>query len=61
LNGVREPATQDLGYMPAFKYALNDAQIAELATYMRSRFAPGEAAWGSLPADIARLRKAASD
>ena len=61
LNGVREPATQDIGYMPAFKYALNDAQIAELASYMRSRHAPGEAAWRNLPAEIARLRKASSD
>ena len=61
LNGVREPATQDVGYMPAFKYALSDLQIAELASYMRSRYAPGQAAWNNLPADIARLRKAASD
>ena len=61
LNGVREPATQDIGYMPAFKYALSDTQITELATYMRSRFAPSQAAWNNLPADIARLRKAASD
>ena len=61
LNGVREPATQDIGYMPAFKYALNDAQIAELANYMRSRYAPGKAAWPDLLADIARLRNASSD
>ncbi len=61
LHGIREPATQDIGYMPAFQYALNDAQIAELASYMRSRYAPGEAAWSNLPADIARLRKAAAD
>lgn len=61
LNGVREPATKDIGYMPAFKYALSDAQIAELATYMRSRYAPGQPAWRNLPADIARLRKAATD
>ena len=58
LNGVREPATQDIGYMPAFKYALSNAQIAELVTYMRSRYAPTESAWNNLPADIARLRKA---
>ena len=61
LNGVREPATQDIGFMPAFKYALSDAQIAELASYMRSRYAPGKATWVDLPADIARLRKAATD
>ena len=61
LNGVREPATQDIGFMPAFRYALSDAQIAELASYMRGRYAPSEAAWRNLPADIARLRKAAID
>jgi len=61
LNGVREPATHEIGFMPAFKYALSDAQIAELATYMRSRYAPDEAVWPDLPAEIARLRKASSD
>jgi len=61
LNGLREPATQDIGFMPAFKYALSDTQIAELVSYMRSRYAPGEAAWPNLPAEIARLRKTASD
>ena len=61
LNGVQEPATRDIGYMPAFKYVLSDAQIAELVNYMRSRYAPSEAAWRNLPADIARLRKVSSD
>jgi nicotinate dehydrogenase subunit B len=61
LHGVREPATQDIGFMPAFKYALSDAQIEELVSYMRSRYAPGEAAWRNLPTDIARLRQAAAD
>ena len=61
LHGVQDPATQEIGYMPAFKYALNDAQIAELANYMRSRYAPGEAAWSNLPADIVRLRKVSGD
>ena len=61
LNGLRDPATQDIGFMPAFKYALSDSQIAELAGYMRSRYAPAEPAWTNLPADIARLRKTASD
>ena len=61
LNGLREPATQDIGFMPAFKYALNDAQIEELASYMRSRYAPGQPAWSNLRAEIARLRKIPSD
>ena len=61
LHGVREPATQDLGFMPAFKYALSDAQIEELISYMRSRYAPAKAAWRHLSTEIARLRQAAAD
>ena len=45
LDGVREPASRDIGFMPAFREALDDAQIAELAGYMRARFAPQEPAW----------------
>ncbi|HEY2254556.1 MAG TPA: molybdopterin cofactor-binding domain-containing protein, partial [Variovorax sp.] len=58
LDGVREPASRDIGFMPAFRDALDDAQIAELAGYMRSRFAPQEAAWADLPREVARLRAA---
>jgi nicotinate dehydrogenase subunit B len=28
LDGIREPATRDIGFMPAFRHALDDAQIA---------------------------------
>src|SRR5690606_26141278 len=45
LEGVREPATRDIGYMPAFGEALDDHQIAELAGYMRARFAPDAPPW----------------
>ena len=41
--------------------ALPDAEIAELANYMRNRYAPSEAAWRNVPADIARFRKASSN
>ncbi|MDQ7957098.1 MAG: c-type cytochrome, partial [Pseudomonadota bacterium] len=58
LDGVREPATKDLGFMPAFREALSDAQIAELAGYMRARFAPQAAPWADLPAQVARVRAA---
>jgi len=58
LDGVREPATQDLGFMPAFRDALSDAQIAELAGYMRARFAPQAAPWSDLAAQVARVRAA---
>ncbi len=58
VNGIREPASRDIGFMPAFGQALSDAQITELAGYMRQRFAPGRAAWGDLPAALARVRAA---
>jgi nicotinate dehydrogenase subunit B len=56
LDGVREPAGRDIGFMPAFRDALDDAQIAELAGYMRARFAPQEPAWQDLPQAVARIR-----
>jgi nicotinate dehydrogenase subunit B len=56
LDGIAHPATRDLGFMPAFRHALNDRQIAELAAYMRERFAPSKPAWNGLEAEVARIR-----
>lgn len=56
LDGIREPVSAQVGFMPAFRHSLSDAQIAELAAYMRSRYAPGQAAWEDLPATVSRLR-----
>ncbi|RUR71225.1 c-type cytochrome [Variovorax guangxiensis] len=58
LDGVRHPATQELGFMPAFRDALDDTQIAELAGYMRQRFAPQRPQWENLEAQAARVRAA---
>lgn len=58
LDGIRTPATAEIGFMPAFRHSLDDAQIAELAGYMRSRYAAGQAAWKDLPAAVSRLRAA---
>ncbi|RST52499.1 molybdopterin cofactor-binding domain-containing protein [Variovorax sp. DXTD-1] len=58
LDGVRAPASRDIGFMPAFREALDDRQIAELAGYMRARFAPQEPAWTDLQAQVARVRAA---
>jgi nicotinate dehydrogenase subunit B len=60
LDGIRESASKDIGFMPAFRHHLSDAQIEELATYMRARFAPGQPPWRDLPATIARVRASAS-
>ncbi len=59
LEGIQEPATKDIGFMPAFRHHLSDAQVAELAAWMRQRFAPGKAAWVDLEAASARVRAAA--
>jgi nicotinate dehydrogenase subunit B len=42
--------------MPAFRHALDDAQVAQLAAWMRQRFAPGEPAWQELREASARVR-----
>jgi len=59
LHGVREPATPELGFMPAFDQALSDTQIVELAGWLRQRYAPGQPAWADLPGALARLRAGA--
>ena len=59
LEGIREPATKDIGFMPAFRHNLNDEQVAQLAAWMRQRFAPGKPAWRELEAASARVRAAA--
>jgi nicotinate dehydrogenase subunit B len=61
LEGIAEPASRDIGFMPSFRHSLNDAQIAELAAYMRQRFAPDKPAWENLPAAVARVRAAVGE
>ena len=56
LDGIREPATRDIGFMPAFRHALDDRQIAEIAAAMRQRFAPDQPAWRDLELEVARVR-----
>ncbi|MDB6145047.1 MAG: aldehyde dehydrogenase, partial [Pseudomonas sp.] len=56
LQGIATPATPDLGYMPGFKDSLSNTQIAELAAYLRSRFASAEPAWQGLTEKVAHLR-----
>ncbi|MCC6868953.1 MAG: c-type cytochrome, partial [Burkholderiales bacterium] len=56
LEGVREPATAEIGFMPAFRDALSDRQVAVLAAYLRARFAPGTPPWPDLPSAAARVR-----
>jgi nicotinate dehydrogenase subunit B len=59
LHGVMEPASSDLGYMPAFKDHLSGDQIAELVAYLRQQFAPGKPAWTDIRTSVARIRASA--
>jgi nicotinate dehydrogenase subunit B len=56
VHGVPEPTPRATGPMPAFGQALDDAQLVELATWMRQRFAPGRPPWTQLREAVARVR-----
>ena len=56
LHGIRQPAYSDLGYMPAFKDSMNDAQIAELVSFLRRQFAPDKPAWNDVALAVSRIR-----
>jgi len=58
LDGIQQPAFVEIGHMPAFRHALDDRQLVELAGWMRQRFAPGQPPWADLPAAVARARAA---
>jgi len=60
LHGIRQPAYSDLGYMPAFKDSMNDAQIAELVSFLRGQFAPDKPAWNDAASAVSRIRQATS-
>jgi nicotinate dehydrogenase subunit B len=60
LDGVQDVPGPDVGFMPGFRHALNDAQIADLARYMRQRYAPAQPAWSDLESAAARVRAALS-
>jgi nicotinate dehydrogenase subunit B len=56
LHGIAKPAFSDLGYMPAFKDSMSDAQIAELVSFLRQQFAPDKPAWTDVVSSVSRIR-----
>nr|WP_295835494.1 molybdopterin cofactor-binding domain-containing protein [uncultured Azospirillum sp.] len=56
LHGIQNPATRDLGYMPAFRDSLSDKQVADLMAYLRGRFAPDKVAWTDVANAVTRAR-----
>jgi len=59
LHGIAKPASSDLGYMPAFKDSMSDAQISELAYFLRKQFAPDKPAWTDVSSAVSRIRQRA--
>jgi nicotinate dehydrogenase subunit B len=57
LFGTKSHSSAVSGAMPAFGAALDDAPVAELTRYVRSRFAPSRPAWDDLDEALARVRK----
>jgi nicotinate dehydrogenase subunit B len=60
LHGITEPASSDLGYMPAFGNSMSDAQVDELVSFLRKQFAPDKPAWTGVRETIARVRATAN-
>lgn len=57
LEGVRETPHRDVGFMPPFADTFDDAELADLARYLRARFAPRERPWTDLEQAAARIRR----
>lgn len=57
LDGVREPASDEIGFMPGFADHFDDAQLARLLAYLRRRFAPDKPPWPKLDAAVASARR----
>lgn len=57
LEGVRDPASRDIGFMPAFGEYLQTSEIAGLVRYMRARYAPDKPAWSNLESQIETMRQ----
>ena len=65
LNGAVAPAAlarhatteqMEVMSMPAFRQSFSDRQLADLAAYLRARFAPDKAPWGELRQAAGRVR-----
>ena len=53
-----EGGTAAFAAMPSFSAALDAGQVADLADYLRARFAPNQPAWEDTAATVRRLREA---
>jgi nicotinate dehydrogenase subunit B len=60
LEGIRKPASEQIGFMQGFAKQFDDRQLSELVTYMRSRFAPTQPPWQHLEQKIGVIRMSPS-
>ena len=60
LEGVRKPASEQIGFMQGFAKQFDDQQLSELLTFMRSRFAPTQPPWQNLEEKIGAIRMSPS-
>ena len=60
LEGIRKPASDQIGFMQGFAKQFDDRQLSELLTYMRSRFAPTQSPWQDLEQKIGVIRMSPS-
>jgi mono/diheme cytochrome c family protein len=56
LQGIQPPEGTVGAIMPAFADTLNDAQIAQIISYLRERFSSGPQ-WSNIADEIARIRR----
>lgn len=59
LDGVQEPASSSVGYMPGFRHSLNDHQVSGVVNYMRTVLA-GQDEWSDLADVVSRIRNEAA-
>ncbi|MCP4563594.1 MAG: molybdopterin-dependent oxidoreductase [Bosea sp.] len=57
VNMLLEGGQHGIGSMPSFATALDDRQLADLAAYLRGRFAPEKPGWSGVEDAIAQARK----
>ena len=60
LEGIRKPASDQIGFMQGFAKQFDDQQLSELLAYMRSRFAPTQPSWQNLEQKIGVIRMSPS-
>jgi mono/diheme cytochrome c family protein len=56
VEGIHPPEGTVGAIMPGFADTLNDAQIAEIVSYLRARFSSGPQ-WSNVANEIARIRR----